>query len=233
MPRTKSAHFSTITLPSSGQLTFQIPPDPSARTSISLPPGCKFDSDLHWHELHDEFFQVTQGVIKLVLENSAGVLQTFYIGKSSDPVHVMRGRRHRLRRGDEGSGYQASMENLLFRDGTNIQREDWEAEVKAEEWTSPGDGQKEMFFRNLAGVVAEKRSGGTLEDTLLTINVFMILREYDNWPAFLGGRLRRLEWIASHVVLWAVSFLGVLLGMKGTYDEYSPSELRGSKKKLA
>jgi len=33
-------------------------------------------------------------------------------------------------------------------------------------------------------------------------------------------------------VLWVVSFLGGFLGIRGTYDEYTPIELRGEKKNL-
>jgi hypothetical protein len=41
-----------------------------------------------------------------------------------------------------------------------------------------------------------------------------------------GGRERRLEWIAVHAICWFVVIFGRVVGLKGSYDEYTPLELR-------
>jgi hypothetical protein len=200
-----------------------------------LPYGSKFDSDLHWHESHTEYFSVSQGVMRVTLEVDSGKLVTTFIGPNSGVVEVPKNRRHRLRRGDQGiewkrlKGNLSWMDEAEFREGGKITDEDWEAEARGQEWTSPQDGRKEAFFRNLAGVVGEKRKGGiwtVWENVLVLMGVLVVFREFDNWPAFLGGRWRILEWILSHTVLWVVGVLGGLLGLKGEYEEYTPVELR-------
>ena len=130
------------------------------------------------------------------------------------------------------------MEDVEWREGGKIERSVWEQEVRGEEWTGPADGRKEAFFRNLAGVVGEEKAGGwwVWEEALVTVGVFAVMRRFDNWPAFFGngstGRVRRmrggrwLEWLVSHVVLAVVSWIGMVMGIRGEYEEYTPKELR-------
>jgi oxalate decarboxylase/phosphoglucose isomerase-like protein (cupin superfamily) len=132
MTRTKTSHLSSITLslPAAGYLNFETPPNPSARTTAIIPSGSVFDSDLHWHEQHDEFFQASQGALKITLEDSAGVLQNFFIGANSGVVEIKRNRRHRIRRADEGKNDWR--EGMVYRDGGKIEREEWEGDVHAQ-----------------------------------------------------------------------------------------------------
>ena len=108
----------------------------------------------------------------------------------------------------------------------------WRKDVRAEEWTSPADGRKEAFFRNLSGVVLEKKKGGlwtAWEGLCVVLSVFAIMREFDNWPAFLGGRFMTLEWAVSHSILGFLSWVAILVGLKGEWDEYTPKEIRKPK----
>jgi hypothetical protein len=123
------------------------------------------------------------------------------------------------------------MDSTEFREGGKIPRSDWEAEVKGEEWTSPADGRKEAFFRNLSGAINDSKKGrkgiGKIwEELLVLMSVFAVMREFDNWPAFLGGRWRGVEWVVSHALLWVVSWMGMLVGVRGEYEEYTPKQLR-------
>ena len=179
---------------------------------------------------------MTQGVLRIILESSCGRLETFYIGKDSGVVEVPPFRRHRIRRGDLGGKWEQWMQTMEFKEGGKIPRDVWDEEVKSEEWTSPADGQKEVFLRNLGSVVSEPQraegfAGKLLEITMVTANVFIIMRELDSFPAFLGGRWRRVEWWLSHFVLWVASFLGRALGARGEWEEYTPVEL--SSRRLA
>ena len=180
-----------------------------------------------------------QGVLKLVLEREDGVLETSYVGPRSGVIVVPQGRMHRLRRADLGEGAKTWSEGVAFREGGKIEKDIWEGEVKAEEWTAPADGRKQLFFRNLAGVVGERKGDGakdtgwaagawnSWEDALVVMSVFAVMREFDNWPAFLGGRFRSVEWVVSHVLLAVVSWIGAFFGVRGWYEEYTPEELRG------
>jgi hypothetical protein len=233
-PRTKTTHFPSISLPTGGTFSFPVPASPSSRTSYSLPPGSAFDSNLHWHEAYTEYFRITQGVMRVILEDQNGNLNIHYIGKESGIVEIPRGRRHRLRRGDQGQKWEPWMSEVEWKEGGKIAREVWEMEVRGEEWTSPMDGRKEAFFRNIAGVVAEPRSvrggrggiRGLWEGVMVVLGALTVLREFDNWPAVLGGRFRRVEWVLSHVILLIAAGIGVCVGLKGSYEEYTPKELR-------
>lgn len=121
------------------------------------------------------------------------------------------------------------MGGVEWKEGGKISREFWEMEVRGEEWTEPGDGRKEVFFRNLSGLVGEKRNEGMSEQVMVIWGVLVMLREFDNWPAFLGGRYRTVEWVLSHVVLWVATVLGSLVGLRGWYEEYTPKELMKGK----
>jgi hypothetical protein len=88
MARTKTGHLSTVTI-DPAQLSFQTPYEPKSRMKATIAPGTTFDTGLHWHELHDEFFQVSQGVIKLVLEDANNTLQTIYVDKNSGVMHAV------------------------------------------------------------------------------------------------------------------------------------------------
>jgi len=41
--------------------------------------------------------------------------------------------------------------------------------------------------------VLEEEKGELLGEVLVAIKVFTVFREYDNWPAFLGGRMKGLK----------------------------------------
>ena len=75
------------------------------------------------------------------------------------------------------------MESIEFIEGGRIPREEWEMEVKGEEWTDPADGRKECFFRNLDGVVREERKGGVWniwEAVMVVVGVFAVIRTFNN-----------------------------------------------------
>ena len=227
MPRTQTSRNPTIAL-RGATVTFATPPSPASRTAIHIPPDSPFDSDLHWHETYTEYFRITKGVMSVVLEDVTGALQTYYIGKESGIVEIPKGRRHRLRPGDSTGPWEEWKDKLEWREGGMISKEEWVSEIRGEEWTSPQDGRKEMFFRNLAGIAGD-RSGGALDGVWFVLGVLCIFREFDNWPAFLGGRMRSLELVVSHAVLCVASWVGWGLGLRGSYEEYAPVELRGVK----
>lgn len=101
--------------------------------------------------------------------------------------------------------------------------------LRIREWTDPGDGAKEVFFRNITSCLKDKQEGtrGTIS---LLLSIFCILRAHDTYPvvvsgpAWLGGKMqKRIRELASYTVLGVVGSLGKLAGFKGTYEEYTPN----------
>ena len=110
-----------------------------------------------------------------------------------------------------------------------------EQDLIVREWTSPTDGQKEIFFRNLSGIIAyviEHKH----PDWYLTLQLWTLFVKLDNWPVFFraeqvpvfGAFLVRLslgramEWVVCHALLMGAVVVGRLFGIRGTLQEYTP-----------
>lgn len=195
-------------------------PDPSSSSTvvtITLPPNSTWTSELHWHETHTEHLRILSGTALVTL---SGTTQTY--DSTSGTITIPRYARHEWRR--------------VSPDGPPL---------IVQEWTDPGDGEKETFFRNLSSVIEQETKTGPPKEWWLTWQLFVIFWGLDNWPVLLssgdipilGGTLERLglngwfEWGVSHVVLWAAALLGWVLGLKSVYEEYTPERLlRGRKR---
>jgi len=109
-------------------------------------------------------------------------------------------------------------------------------ELVVREWTEPGDGQKEGFFRMLNSFLTEPRpekiyrqlgcplslGEPLVEKWVVLVQLLVIFRELDNWPV-LAGTARRVDWLSwtiTHAVLWFVSWTGWFLGLEARYVEY-------------
>jgi hypothetical protein len=78
---------------------------------------------------------------------------------------------------------------------------------------------------------------GVCGELLLTLKLFGIFYELDNYPVFDAGMLRGvnaiigvrwkslLEWVVTHVVLWMAAVLGRIVGFKAQELEYTPIAL--------
>lgn len=147
-------------------------------------------------------------------------------------VEIPRFRRHCLGRGDEGlpslSESRKGKVDFLGKGG-DVGDEGWNQDLLVREWTDPQDGQKEVFFRNLAGVVSEPKPTwvwGWLWGWWIELQVWIVGGELDNYSAIIGGRWRWVEWVVVHAVCVAARVLGGVLGLRGVYGEYTPIELR-------
>jgi hypothetical protein len=158
--------------------------------------------------MHTEYLQILQGRASVML---AGEIKVY---EPDDGVVVVeRFTVHEWRRAD-GEG-----EELVVR-----------------EWTEPGDGQKEVFFRMLNSFLTEPRpekmyrqlgfplSLGEVwvEKWVVPVQLFVIFRELDNWPLLVGTtkRVDWLDWTITHAVLWFVAWAGRLLELEARYVEY-------------
>jgi hypothetical protein len=103
-----------------------------------------------------------------------------------------------------------------------------DVDLRIREWTRPADGDKEVFFRNILGVLID-REAGLLGNVKLLLALFVVMDAHDNYPVvvrgpgFLGERARSLvRRGVTYSVLGGLGVLGRLLGFEGSYAEYTP-----------
>ncbi|KAK9782605.1 putative Cupin type-2 domain-containing protein [Seiridium cardinale] len=183
------------------------------QATITLPPKSTWTSGPHWHETHTEFLRVLSGAAEVTL--SGAVLPS--VTRDDGIVTVPRGAVHEWRRSRAANGG----EDLVVR-----------------EWTHPGDGAKEVFFRNLNGMVLDfvKQQEAASKDEqqmawlskywqecLLQVEFMSLFWRCDNWPVFLD-QYRWPMWAQTVVTkgwLRLNVFAGFCTGRKGIYQEYS------------
>lgn len=204
MSRSITKDKTSLTRP--GSVTYDLPTPESLDkvTTITIPPHSDWTSGSHWHEMHTEYLGVVQGTA-LVTHN--GVTRTFTSADGLITIYPYA--RHEWRRASPDG------EDLIVR-----------------EFTDPSDGQKEIFFRNLNSVIGDSKMFIGARGWLLSLQLFMIFNQMDNFPVLLsfewlpliGGSI---ETLFTHIVLMGSVVLGGLMGFKGVYEEYTPSRLMG------
>ncbi|KAF2101256.1 hypothetical protein NA57DRAFT_72698 [Rhizodiscina lignyota] len=211
-------------------------------TTITLPVGSLWSSELHWHERHTEFLRVIKGSVRVRLDNRSFVVKAPKESNEEAIVRVDIGVRHEWKRADadEAAG------------------EKDEEEVIVIESTEPADTEKRLFFWNLNGVILEAQQGSTREqpkflaalmmEWRIMLHLFVIFKGLDNFPVFwdlstklsgVGSGLRsakRAEGLITHGIFWLVRIAGAALGMRAVEERFTPKELylewKSSKKDL-
>lgn len=207
MKRTTTTALNTFHRTDQVTYTLPTPPYSSPYTTITLPPFSSWSSGLHWHSKHTEYLSINSGSALITLNG-----QTNLYTSRSGTIVIERGVRHEWRRAEEGG------EELVVR-----------------EWTEPQDGEKEVFFRNLSGVLMDagfdSTGPGIWERVLgrwwLEMQLWCLFWELDNWPVFWdfggAGRVGRcVEWTVAVVGLRCASLLGGTIGFRGRYKKYTP-----------
>lgn len=209
MKRTNTTHLTTFVRPTA-IMSFSSPPGSSPTTTITLPPRSSWTSGLHWHETHTEYLRVISGHAWVSVDGDSRI-----ISAEGGHITVPRYARHEWRRTikADGHGFQDSWDK---------------EELVVEEWTDPFDGEKEVFFRNLNSVITDTtRSPTWWTEWWLTLQLFAVFAANDNYPVFVPQSVesRTVQHLVTHFVLFVVCVLGKLLGVRGVYEEYTPSEL--------
>ncbi|KAI1410895.1 hypothetical protein F5Y13DRAFT_70347 [Hypoxylon sp. FL1857] len=167
--------------------------------TIRVPPRSTWTSGPHWHESHTEFLQVLAGRARITLSG-----RTFDVGPEDGVVTVPRRAVHEWRRA--GSPGESTGER--------------EEELVVKEWTEPKDGAKEVFFRNLNGLILDAAADGEKSSgALLELELWNLFWRADNYPVILNSSW--IGGIATKIVMGAAVVLGWVLGCKGVYEEYS------------
>ncbi|KAI0893795.1 hypothetical protein F4806DRAFT_136200 [Annulohypoxylon nitens] len=211
MPNSRTPRPNQIffTRPAPAAVTYDLSmPD---QATITVPPGSSWTSGPHWHEKHTEFLQVLSGRSRVTLGE-----RTFVVSKGDGVVTVPRGVVHEWRRADREG--ECRGEN-----GDGVRGEDEEGEeLVVREWTEPKDGAKEVFFRNLNGLVLDAATSGregSWTNTFLEIELWNLFWRADNYPVVLSTGW--IGGVATKVVMGLAVTLGWAFGCRGVYDEYA------------
>lgn len=190
---------------------------------ISVPP--------HWHEKYTEHMRVLQGYLLITIGN-----KTKLYGPEDGVVDILPFQIHTISQGTVPAArpYLAKVAGL---------QEGWEKEdVIFEEWNTPIDGVKEIFFRNMFGfykdffepVVAGKLHLNAIPS--LFFHFFELVnqsRAMDNYMLLLPLRLGRARngsptWLArisTYTLYRAALLMSLVCGFEWWRKEYTPVEL--------
>jgi hypothetical protein len=100
----------------------------------------------------------------------------------------------------------------------------FDEELIVKEWTDPKDGQKEVFFRNLNGLIfdAIRYGEGSWRMRTLDLELLNLFWRQDNWPLMLQPSWPGwIQGAATRAVLTGAVVLGKVLGCKGVYAQYT------------
>jgi hypothetical protein len=98
-----------------------------------------------------------------------------------------------------------------------------EEDVVVEEWTDPADGLKQVFFRNLLGVLEDTHYWG--QGVWFGLQALLVCSRYDNYNVLVPGWGKG---VATHAVYGLVEGVSWLTGLKAWYEEYTPVRLRAA-----
>ena len=205
MPRSNTSQLQSLKRP---DVTYSFPSVPGHHvTTITVPPQSEWTSGPHWHCTHTEFLQIKSGTALVAL---GGITRS--VTASSGVVTVERGIVHEWRR-------DPTEDTVLV----------------VEESTYPGDGQKELFFRNFSSALLDMTSTpsrappplGLPLGWWINLQLFVIFKAFDNYPVLASGIAGT---ILTYSALYGAAAIGSLLGVTATYNEYTPTD-RLSKKK--
>ncbi|KAL7628022.1 hypothetical protein AAE478_002218 [Parahypoxylon ruwenzoriense] len=191
-------------------------------TTIRVPPHSTWSSGPHWHEAHTEFLQVLAGHAHVTL---GGV--EMRVGPLDGVVTVPRGVVHEWRRaavgGRKRGGGEAGQGKKIGDGDDDDEGSEEEGELVVREWTEPRDGAKEVFFRNLNGLVLDA-AGNNGGSWLLTLELWNLFSRADNYPVVLESPPWRacVGVVATKALMCAAVVAGWVFGCRGVYEEYSP-----------
>jgi mannose-6-phosphate isomerase-like protein (cupin superfamily) len=162
---------------------------------------------LHWHETHTEYLEVVQGYALVTIGKHTSVFS-----KDDGIITIPRYAIHQYMRADK------TEQGKVGKDMDLIVRE----------WTEPGDGDKEVFFRNMISLIMDKKdtSLGTVD---MLLSVMVVCWYHDDYPVFwkgpelLGtGVQERVRRVVTYSLMGCLVLIGRIIGCKPQYPEYTP-----------
>ena len=214
--RTKTSEWPTFTRSAPEAVTYDVS-EPDI-VLITVPPGSAWNTGLHWHEEHDEYFEVMAGSILLTVGRS-----TRRVTHEDGVLEIPRFTVHQW-----------------FRDPCDATSDD----VVVKERTIPADGQKEGFFRTLNSFLMEPVPKSMhepmpwplcwletfTENWVVVVQLFIIFKHFDNYPVLVSRGSGFLSWAVTHVCLAVAQVFGGLLGLQAVYPEYLGGHTSGTRR---
>ncbi len=223
MARADTSQRSEFIIANEGGAKFPVPSGSSPEVALVFFVGSKRATGLHWHETHTELVRVAQGAACLETDGFVRV-----ITERDGIVLIQPGVRHQYWRADRDACVESEDDRLL-----GVAREELERDLVIMESTEPADRDKEVFFRQILSLLEEMRGNGVREIAWMLWSSFVVFYGHDNYPVVVkvtrrfGERLgKTLEWVITHSILTIAAILGRFVGLRSTYDEYTPFELR-------
>jgi len=218
MPLTTTSHILEFSRPPPESATFAFqPPSEKVPSTIAPPTLITFQAmstigtQLHWHVTHTEYLKVVQGAALVMV---SGVTKIYT--KDDGIVTVPRYARHEWMRFDRpasllSKSQRAAQEAWIREQGEEVVRECKETHLVVKVWTEPGDGQKEIFFRNFFSAIGEPQYKSSMLGSVYTMLTIMCVMW--SWMIFscwliLGGggvggeRLLRERLVMGRWVRW-------------------------------
>ncbi|KAM0553959.1 hypothetical protein ACHAPJ_007031 [Fusarium lateritium] len=164
---------------------------------------------LHWHETHTEYLEVVQGYALVTVGDRTAVFS-----KDDGIITIPRYTIHQYMRADKTEKGRAGKDvDLIVR-----------------EWTEPGDGDKEIFFRNILSLLKDKKDTA-LGTVGMLFSIMVVSWSHDNYPVFwkgptfLGEAVQKtVRRVVTYSLLGSLAFVGRLMGCKPQYPEYTPQK---------
>lgn len=238
----RTTHLSTFNFPSPGAASLSLDDDPSI-VHATIPVGSNWTSGRHWHDDHAEHWKVISGAMLITVNNNS-----FVVTDTSPIVSISRKARHELMRWDcpgrkdHQHAAQQAFEEQMKAKGQSMELESLRAQaVEAEEWTTPADGEKQIFFRNVLSATSEPRNG-ILGNILRFIHILIIFQGLDARMVILDlGAEDGKGWrgMVEEMIWWALQemacMIGFVLGLQPVNEAYTPgrsiSQWQGKKLK--
>jgi hypothetical protein len=195
-----------------GRIDFKTPADAPARAAtVTFHTGPDIPrTGLHWHEKHTEYLQVLQGCALITVGDRTAVFT-----KDDGVVTVPRFTIHGFGRADD----------------TEEGRGSRDIELIMREWTDPADGDKELFFRNILGLVKDWKKT-LLGNVAMGISALVVSSGHDSYPVFWNGPAMFGKGVqvavmraSTYTVLGLADVVGWLGGFRAEYEEYTPRSM--------
>ncbi len=229
---TSTTHLSTFSFPepAASSLTFNGNP---SEGDMTIPIGSNWTAGRNWHNHHVEHWKVLSGALLVSINNNS-----FIVTGGSPPLTIPPKTRHDLMRWDcpGRTGHQKAAQEAFRKEmsdkGQSKELERLGAqEVKAEESTTPADGEKEIFFRNLLSTVSEPRTG-IWGEVLRFLHIVLIYEGLDAkmviidmQPESGDGWRAMVEVMIWWVLVSVARLVGAVFGLKPVSEAYTPSPL--------
>jgi mannose-6-phosphate isomerase-like protein (cupin superfamily) len=208
MPRTITRDRQELGIEGLGGVKFPAEPYSTSVVTITFRAGPQNPSTgLHWHETHTEYLEIIQGYALVTIGDRTAVFSS-----ADGVITIPRYTVHQYSRweGPEGKGKDV---DLVLR-----------------EWTDPGDGDKEVFFRNGISLLLDRGENSTKANVGMLVGFMVVAWGHDNYSVFWSGPGFLGQWTkavvrrtVTYAVMGSVDLVGRwFMGARTDYPEYTP-----------